>query len=395
MDKKPVMFMLMLVLTVPGWSLERLTFGGQIRHRFEIDHKALDASQATNSFSVLRTRLQADFRPSDNVHVVIQLQDSRILGSERNPDTSSVTSNVTLTDGSADLFDLHQGFIGIDQLFDLPLDVKVGRYEVNYGPQRLIGAVGWHNIGRSFDGATFTLHTEPVDIDLFHLKEIEASPGVTEKSILGAYADLKFEDYTTQAFVIRDAERLTVGTYAKGRIIRPFSHETEFAIQRGSDGAGTAINTLMGAVNVSLALDRLLLTAGIDFLSGDDTGTAGYEAFNTLYATNHKYYGHMDYFLNPPVNTGGRGLIDLHLKGAVADVAGFGFKGALHLFRTHREDAAGNANLGTEIDLTATRSYQTVDFTAGYSLFFPGNLMEEAGGRDPASWFYLMTLVNF
>ena len=34
---------------------------------------------------------------------------------------------------------------------------------------------------------------------------------------------------------------------------------------------------------------------GIDYLSGDDGQDADkYKVFNTLYATNHKYYGFMD-----------------------------------------------------------------------------------------------------
>jgi len=51
-------------------------------------------------------------------------------------------------DGSADSFDLHQGFVTINNFFNFPVTLKLGRYEVIYGPQRLMGAVGWHNVGR-------------------------------------------------------------------------------------------------------------------------------------------------------------------------------------------------------------------------------------------------------
>ena len=39
-----------------------------------------------------------------------------------------------------------------------------------------------------------------------------------------------------------------------------------------------------------------------------------YNVFNTLYATNHKYYGFMDYFIDIPRHTYGLGLIDIHAK---------------------------------------------------------------------------------
>jgi len=58
-----------------------------------------------------------------------------------------------------------------------------------------------------------------------------------------------------------------------------------------------------------------VLSAGVDYLSGDDgEDETKYKVFNTLYATNHKFYGFMDYFLNLPVHTYGKGLMDMHGK---------------------------------------------------------------------------------
>ena len=57
---------------------------------------------------------------------------------------------------------LHQAYFSVNKLFDLPLNLKLGRMELSYGPQRLIGAVGWHNVGRSFDGGILQLNTEKV-----------------------------------------------------------------------------------------------------------------------------------------------------------------------------------------------------------------------------------------
>ena len=39
-----------------------------------------------------------------------------------------------------------------------------------------------------------------------------------------------------------------------------------------------------------------------------------YKAFETLFASNHKFYGFMGFFLNIRVNTGQRELLDAMLK---------------------------------------------------------------------------------
>lgn len=57
------------------------------------------------------------------------------------------------------------------------------------------------------------------------------------------------------------------------------------------------------------------MTLWYDHLSGDDDPSDGtVRVFDTLFATNHKFYGLADYFLNIPVQTVGRGLQDLALK---------------------------------------------------------------------------------
>src|SRR5947209_3086601 len=53
----------------------------------------------------------------------------------------------------SDSIDLHQGYVTLGNHKEFPLSLKVGRQELIYGEERLIGAFGWNNIGRSFDAA--------------------------------------------------------------------------------------------------------------------------------------------------------------------------------------------------------------------------------------------------
>jgi hypothetical protein len=128
----------------------------------------------------------------------------------------------------------------------------------------------------------------------------------------------------------------------------------------------------------------------LDIVSGDDTTTTEDESFYTLFATNHKFYGHMDYFLNLPVHTKGLGLKDFHVKIAGIKVGGFTINGAYHLFGADKS----SDSFGNELDLTFVKPItENVKCIAGYSMFMPGKLKAENGVNG--SFAYLMTIVNF
>ena len=48
---------------------------------------------------------------------------------------------------------LYQGYVTIGNLKEFPLSLKVGRQELAYGEERLVGTADWINNSRVFDGA--------------------------------------------------------------------------------------------------------------------------------------------------------------------------------------------------------------------------------------------------
>lgn len=356
--------------------------GGQIRHRFEMSDKGLTLDSKRTDISYLRTRLNLSFSPEENVQILVQIQDSRILGEELN----------TLTDGSADRLDFHQAFLKIN--FKKNISLKLGRMEVNYGPQRFIGAVGWHNIGRSFDGVILAYTNPKMTIDVFNFKEVEflLPEEKFDKNVRGFYGSFQLiPNGKTQAFFIQDGNRNTYGGYAQGQLAG-FGYELEVALQGGNNGGEIPVNYkgLMWGANFSYGISENVLSAGVDFISGDDTTTIEMESFHTLYATNHKYYGFMDYFLNLPVHTLGEGLFDFHVKATLAPLKGIKPKLAYHSFK----NATRTGTFGQEIDLTLQYKYNSaVSFVGGYSVFINGDLKGDK--NRTATWTYLMTIVNF
>ena len=79
---------------------------------------------------------------------------------------------------------------------------------------------------------------------------------------------------------------------------------------------------------------------GVDYLSGnsDKTSSSHSQTFSTLYATNHKFYGYMDYFINIPADTKQRGLIDPYLRIGVTTVNNFKASLDVHHFYLANEN---------------------------------------------------------
>jgi len=374
----------------------------QIRQRSEIDMRDFNSDTRYESFTGLRSRLGALFMPADDFSAFFQVQDSRFIGTETS----------TLTDGSADNFDLRQAWFHAKNVFDLPVDAKLGRMEVNYGPQRIIGAVGWHPIGRSFDGAIFTIKGEGKSVDLFSFKEVETleDEDAGDRNVLGAYGKFKAgESHSVQPFVIWQLSnpdsfisRYTAGLYINGKPGN-FRHELEFAYQAGTLG-NLDVAAYMFAVNLGYVFSDLtntpMISVGVDYLSGDDDLTDDEtKAFDTLYGTNHKYYGFMDYFLNIPVNTGRRGLVDIHLRSSIKLNDRTSLALALHNFSSAEDFTLSNnvteTSFGNEIDLTLKHKYnKQLGIAIGAAAFAPGEVFEAFRGEDLSTWFYFMTTVN-
>ena len=117
-------FLCALILFLSDLSLaQNWTFNGQIRHRFEMDNKDFNSETKLNNFNLLRSRLGVTYQNNKNLSAFFQVQDSRAFGEEFS----------TLSDGSANNLDLHQGYFSIKNVFELPLDIKVGRFEAAYG----------------------------------------------------------------------------------------------------------------------------------------------------------------------------------------------------------------------------------------------------------------------
>ena len=382
------------------FAQDKFKIKAQIRPRLQFDNKDFNSNTGTNSFTELRSRLGVNVNVTNTLSGFVQIQDSRLFGSE--PHTLADTKNL----------DLHQAYFNIKNFFKLPFNLKIGRMELSYGSQRLIGAVGWHNVGRSFDGGILKLITKPIDIDfiLARTNESGLTSDTLDSFLFSAYGDMKIvKGYKLQPFIIGETRvhdnfnRYTIGVYMGNGIKVGFSHELDAAYQFGTQMKDVSIAAFMAAYNLKFVFDtkiKPMIGAGVDYLSGDDGKDASkYKVFNTLYATNHKFYGYMDYFLNIPKHTYGKGLIDIQGKVGVVPFNKFLLTATYHIFNSSTDYTLINGNtstsFGSEIDVTLVYKYdKLVKFVGGFSFFTPGDIFKENRGEDSSTWTYLMAIVD-
>jgi hypothetical protein len=399
---------------------------GQIQLRSELDGRDFSNSTHPLTFASLRTRVGVEKTFMDKINFFVQIQDSRVFGEEAN------------TLASIDNIDLHQGYVILKKLFDWEMDVQAGRFEVAYGTERFLGAVGWHYIGRAWDGVRFQIYPG-FKLDLFALTHTESAAYISN-AVPSAYPDSSSESTPSysvyglwESMNIAPGHQLDLFGYyeinrekAEGSnnimLDRPtlgfnhlgtygfFSTTVEGAYQFGklfSWDVSAYLISLQASYNPGI----FKIGAGADLISGSDNesfNSGEFNHFSPTFGTNHKFYGYMDYFINIPLNTLAQGLNDFYLFSSVtpAESKFSGFIDIHHFVSNTKavittiENPAGveESVFGQEIDLTVKYNFiKGTTITWGGSAFIPGELMRlifSPKGADVGFWSYIMITAN-
>jgi len=379
----------LLLLASTSLFAADLEWGGQVRPRIEFRDPASGGD--SDSFTTMRTRLQAKATLERQTSAFVQWQDVRLWGEESN----------TLGDFSADHIDVHQAYIDFKDFADYGFDLRLGRQEINLGGQRLVGAVGWTSQGRSFDGARLALTPGDAKIDLLGIRLADATAAAHADNayLAGAYATLpsafNMELYLLYNSAGAATDQITLGLRRAGKA-GAFPYRVEAAYQTGERG-GQDVAALLIGLRAGTKLGKGTATLWFDYLSGDDDPSDGEtKVFDTLFATNHKFYGAADLFLNIPAHTAGGGLQDIafKLKWPLGSIA---LKADIHSFSLVEKGTLESAHLGEEIDLTLSHKYSgDVGLTAGLSRVLADDSLGAIGRlADDATWAFFMVDARF
>lgn len=94
---------------------------------------------------------------------LVEARSSYSFGDER---YAATAAGQGLTENDAGV-DVHQAYLFVGNHKEFPLSLRIGRQELNYGDQRLVGAFRWNNIMRTFDGIKARYQNGFVGVDLF------------------------------------------------------------------------------------------------------------------------------------------------------------------------------------------------------------------------------------
>ncbi len=388
----------------------KLWLSGEYRARMEFmqgrDFKAPDAVAGTPEdklFVVHRARLEVGAMLWSRVEMMLQVQDVRLWGQETD----------TLTDFQAKGFDLHQGWARF--LFTDELSLKVGRMELGYDNERILGAVDWMQQARSFNAVRLAWEPSFMQLHAFYAAVAQKETLLSASQMTGAWAKIRkwkfFQpsllyvfDFNTET----DRYRHTIGTHITGAVAG-FSYTGEFYYQAGTQKTPTEtqqIQSYLGALSLGYQIPvaaKPTIRVWADFVSGDDNpADSVHRSFDTLFATNHKFYGFADIFLNLPVHTKQRGLMDMGASVSVAPIKGLGLTLWYHYFRLFHgaPDAKQQMQqeLASEIDFVVSYTFLNghAYVSGGYSIVLPMAGMSVLGkGDQPEHWFFVECRTKF
>jgi hypothetical protein len=391
--------MLLSSLFIAGQAVEAVSvdIGGSIRPRVEfVDEGAQgQAVGKSKSHTTMQTRLNVKATVDENVSAFIQIQDVRTWGGETpSGPPPSITRTGTSTSGQ---LDIHQAYFLVKDAMGTGINLKIGRQEMVFDEARLIGNIGWIQQAQTFDAVRIDTKLNDIGLTGFYAQTVAhdthptlggtiASAVGRESHFFGARGTVGLggKDRITAYYYgaanpgpimgVGSVENLqTVGLYA-AKTINGVRLRVDGAYQFGNVNptqdiaaymltfsAGTKLNIAQGA--------HIALWA--DYLSGDDgTDPLTLKTFKTPYATNHKFYGHVDKFLQTPST----GLIDLVLKFWVKPAPKVKLVAHAHKFRAAENSATlTDKDLGSEVDLQFHYGLaKNTKVVLGYSHFFKG-----------------------
>ena len=382
-------------------------FSAEARLRIENFHDDESSTSATASY--FRSRLSADLKKSIyNLH--FQLQDSRLLGYK----FSSLNSN-------QNILDLHQVYANINGPFNGRNKIRIGRFEMPLGKQRLFGRSNWSNYGRSFEGITVKRNTKKGNIKFFHLINGDLYPldDQFDYKINGVYGATRFSfnksrlkqkidsnkllndnplqlDYYffSENIVLTPKENIQQRQTLGFRLEKGFSTfviESELATQYGvyySD----KIDAHLASINLRIPINKgpiRFVAFSKEYISGDEYHLGGSDGvlsgFAKPFGSSHLYHGYYDNPLHTKFSDNThQGLNEWYIKADLLLPFKIDFIIKYHDFK----DAVDINRYGSELDFVFSKKLLLGgEIIQGVSIYFP-----DQGERFEAA--YLMILVN-
>lgn len=406
-----------------------VTVSGQVRVRPEFrDNADFDDDRPDRQrFFGQRTRLGLAVRVNPKVEGKVVAQDTRVWGTE---------GSTLATGAEGQSLDLLEGYADLRWIWDLPLDIRLGRQQLSFGRERLVGAHDFDPSSRTFDAYRIHFAFGALGIDGFSAKLVDTNPpgpaglpveSDQDRNFSGAYFSreggrLKQLDIywlrdidKTRLTTPFEIKRHTLGLLGRATLPAGFAFETEYAYQTGEAGLGGDIAAQMLVAELTYARMEardLQAAVAVEWATGDgDPADGKLETFSQLFPSSHPHLGTMDYVGRQNIQDW-RGQVGARLVSQLSATLD------AHVFRldTARDawfdDLGGVAragdrvfgpdparterDLGQEFDLLLRYTGLTgAVIEGGYCRFLTGNLIRLGGAPSHDSdWGYVQIKVD-
>lgn len=397
---------------MPGW----LRLRGEFRERAEGFSNAGFTDGRDDAYYLSRVRFTAT-ATGKGVAGTVQVHDARVGDKTIGPTGSPFKA----------AFDLRQAFVDLGGA-TTRIAARLGRQEIAFGDQRLVGHANWLNSGRSFDAARVTLRSKAGQLDLFGASVVRILPDAFDKSgngnrFAGAYGSTgrilprgTVEPYLlwrrdtnqrAESGALDALQQLTTGTRLVGKLPLRLDYNVEMDVQRGSLGPDS-VRAWAGHWQMRETLTGSLtphLTGEYNYASGDADPADGIRGtFDQLYPTAHDKYGLAD-------QVGWRNIHHVRVGVDVTPLKATPITVNYHSYwLAERRDAlyaasgaplarvaagAASTRVGQEIDVQIARPLTAqLALTAGYSHFLTGPFLKQATpGASYSGPFAMLTYV--
>ncbi|OGS80308.1 MAG: hypothetical protein A2Z94_02540 [Gallionellales bacterium GWA2_55_18] len=221
--------------TVPALSSAAtdVNFSGDIiiRPFYRDNQRDFDnAAQDQKKFTSERARLKANIKVDQDISAVVELMHFRKWGAADPNRVVDGTPAATTADDN--WMDLNQAYIEVKKLFDTNVTMKVGRQEMAYGDQRLVGNTNFwatYPFPRAYDALKLSAKYETFDVDAWYAT-------VTERQISGIQSPL------TSSATAMNSDRAFTGIWATLKNIP--NHTVDLYLLNMDDGGYTATGGL-------------------------------------------------------------------------------------------------------------------------------------------------------
>lgn len=393
MRTKLISFALLLIAgTTLAQENNELTIDAQLRTRGEYNNGAIKPRlqrEQPATFVNDRARLSMNWK-RNNLELKASIQHTGVWGQD---DIKDRNGRVAMNEAWAKLY------------FKNGHSLQVGRQQLSYDDERLLGGLDWNVAGNWHDAMKYAHESEQ---DKFHIVLAFNQTGENNRGNFYngpmPYKNLALVWWHLQPEIIPlglSLMALNVGqecgvqgrgstkhmqTVGTDITFTPTQWDVHgaFYYQFGKSATDKKVRAWMASAKMGYSFTPdWQISVGYDYLSGDDgKDVEKTKTFNTLFGTHHKFLGAMDYFSTIPTD----GLSDIQAGLRTKAVKNVNMQLNYHYFMLNPK-LGEKKDLGHELDFQlSTKLMKDVTLTAGYSFMLGTKTMEDLKGGYHKSW---------